>query len=378
LKIVADENIPLLNRFFGHFGELHTKAGRNITSQDVSDADILLVRSVTKVNETLLQNSSVKFVGTCTIGTDHIDTEFLAQRNIRFLSAPGANANSVVEYILSCLSVLADTHDIHFDHSSVGIIGYGNIGTRLNKKLRKLGLKTKIYDPLVSSDENPLNAFEEVLACDVITLHVPLTFDGDYPTHYMFDAPQLAKLRAGQVLINTSRGGVIREAALKQRLLEPDAPAVILDVWENEPAIDTELAAQVYLGTPHIAGYSFDGKVAGTEMIYQGVCQFLGLPTRHSVGQFLEEPSLSKMAFTSTADNNWSLHTAIRACFDVRHDHIHLMRTLALEDIQRNAEFDRLRKEYRCRREFSGVKIQLKHGDSELFSKFKGLGFNIK
>lgn len=380
MKIVADENIPLLHRFFGEFGDLVSKPGREITSADVSNADVLLVRSVTPVDQALLQGSSVRFVGTCTAGLDHVDLAYLNQRDIRFAAAPGANANSVVEYVLSCLSIMADTHSFDIDEASVGIIGFGNVGSRLNKKLSRLGVTTRVYDPFKSSEdsESVLCSFDEVLKCDVISLHVPLTSDGDFPTQYMIDAEQLDLLGANQVLINTSRGGVVRESALKERLKKADSPAVILDVWENEPCIDTELASLVYLGTPHIAGYSFDGKVSGTEMVYRSVCQFLGLPLRHSLGQFLEEPPLSRMAFTSTADAQWCLHTAIRACFDVRHDHGQLMRILQGDEASRPSGFDQLRKNYRCRREFSGVRIQLKQGSSELFSKFKGLGFNIK
>ena len=380
MKIVADENIPLLHRFFGEFGDLVSKPGREITSSDISDADVLLVRSVTQVDQTLLEGSSVRFVGTCTAGQDHVDLDYLERQDIRFSAAPGANANSVVEYVLSCLSIMADTHSFEVDEASVGIIGYGNVGSRLNKKLQRFGVSTKVYDPFKTSEDadDVLCSLDEVLKCDVVSLHVPLTDDGEFPTQYMIDAEELNALGAKQVLINTSRGGVVRESALKERLQQEDAPTVILDVWENEPNIDTELAALVYLGTPHIAGYSFDGKVSGTEMVYRSVCQFLGLPTRHSLGQFLEEPPLSRMAFTSTADAQWCLHTAIRACFDVRHDHGQLMRTLQGDDATRASGFDQLRKNYRCRREFSGVKIQLKQGSSELFSKFKGLGFNMK
>lgn len=378
LKIVADENIPLLRRFFGELGDLTAKPGREINASDIQDADILLVRSVTQVNQSLLENSKVRFVGTCTAGLDHVDTEYLASNKIRFSSAPGANANSVVEYVLSSLSILADTHDFDFISATVGIVGHGNVGLLLAKRLRKLGVATKIYDPLIDDEGRELSSLNEVLACDVVTLHVPLTNDGDYPTKGMIGATELMSMSASQVLINTCRGGVVNESALKERLSEPDAPVVVLDVWENEPSIDTSLARQVYIGTPHIAGYSFDGKVAGTEMVYRGLCQFLGLPVRHSLGQFLEEPPLSRLSFTSSADTDWCMHTAIRACFDVRHDHGQLMKTLHLQDDERAANFDALRKNYRCRREFSGVRIQLKNGDSDLFSKFKGLGFNIK
>lgn len=376
MKIVADENIPLVRRFFSEFADVVELPGREITSNDLKDADILIVRSITQVNESLLAGTPVKFVGSCTIGMDHIDTDYLDKRKIRYTNAPGCNANSVVEYLLSCLSILTETHDLHWDTLSVGIIGYGNAGSLLAKRLRKLGIRYLANDPFV--DDEDLVSFEEVLECDVITLHVPLTTDTDYPTHHLFDENVLSKLRSDQVLINASRGAVIDNLALLDALKQENSFTAILDVWENEPSINVELAEKVFIGTPHIAGYSLDGKVAGTEMVYRSLCQVMGLPARHSAGQFLQQPSLSKMSFTSSADIDWSIHTAIRACFDVRHDHSLLQRSLRLPANERSAAFDFFRKNYRCRREFSGIKIQLKQVDSELHTKFKALGFNVK
>lgn len=379
MKIIADENIPLLNRFFGELGDVVATPGREITADMVRDADILLVRSVTPVNAALLDGSKVCFVGSTTIGTDHVDQSYLEQRAIGFANAPGSNANSVVEYVLSCLSILTETHGLNFDTLKVGIVGYGNVGNTLARRLQKLGIEYRVYDPLIAQDSDPaLTSFERILACDVISLHVPLTTEGEYPTFHLFDADTLGRLRSDQILINTSRGAVIDNAALCAALTPDESFTAILDVWENEPAIDVTLARKVFIGTPHIAGYSFDGKVAGTEMVYSALCRYLGLPIRHRAAQFLEEPPLSKMAFTSNADVDWSIHTAIRACFDVRHDHALLHASLKLPDAERVAMFDALRKNYRCRREFSGVKIKLKQVHSELHTKFKALGFNVK
>ena len=381
MKIVADENIPLLSRFFGEFGEIVELPGRDINAGDVKDADILIVRSVTKVNESLLAESKIKFVGSCTIGMDHIDTGYLDSRGIKYANAPGSNANSVVEYVISCLSILTETHGLDWDTLSVGIVGYGNVGSLLGKRLKKLGIRFKACDPFLDAsafEDQTLVSHDEVLACDVVTLHVPLTVDGPYPTHHMIDQTALNQFKGDQILINTCRGAVIDNEQLNVFLQQTPSFTAILDVWENEPNIHRELAKNVFIGTPHIAGYSYDGKVSGTEMIYRRLCQFIGLPARHTSGQFLEEPPLSKMAFTSMADVDWSIHTAIRVCFDVRHDHGLLSSSMRLSDEERWRAFDLQRKHYRCRREFSGVKIQLKQLDSELHSKFKALGFNIK
>ncbi len=378
MRIVADENIPLLMRFFGELGEIIQMPGRDISAADVAEADVLIVRSVTRVDQALLAGSKVKFVGSCTIGVDHIDCDYLQSSGIAFANAPGSNANSVVEYILSCLSILTETHDFSFDRQRVGIVGYGNVGSLLAKRLSKMGVSCCAFDPFVEEAEVELVDFDELLSCDVISLHVPLTKDGEHPSYHLFNKSVLSRLSSEQVLINSSRGAVINNADLLEKLRADSEFTAILDVWENEPDIDVELAKRVFIGTPHIAGYSLDGKVAGTEMIYRALCQFLGLPARHKSGQFLEEPPLSKMAFTSMADVDWCIHTAIRACFDVRHDHSVLRSTLGLPDPERRKAFDAFRRDYRCRREFSGVKVQLKQVDSELHTKFKALGFNIK
>jgi erythronate-4-phosphate dehydrogenase len=376
MKIVADENIPLLTRFFGDLGNIVQLAGRDITAEDVKDADFLIVRSVTKVDRTLLENSSVKFVGTCTIGIDHLDTEYLEEKGIRYSNAPGCNATSVVEYILSCLSIMTETHALDWGEMTVGIIGYGNVGSLLGDRLNKLGISYKACDPFLNDES--LVSFEEAMKCDVVSLHVPLSKDGPYPTYHMVDQQVLESMRDDQVLINASRGAVVNNQDLSFHLDKQNQFTAILDVWESEPDLDAELARKVFIGTPHIAGYSYDGKVQGTEMVYKALCQFLGLPSRHSSGQFLEEPPLAKMSFTSNADINWSIHTAIRACFDVRHDHSLLQASLRLPDELRWKAFDSFRKNYRCRREFSGVKIQLKQVGPELVNKFKSLGFNVK
>ncbi len=378
MKIVADENIPLLDRFFSEVGDIVAKPGRLISRQDMNEAEVLIVRSVTDVNAELLEGSPVKFVGSCTIGTDHLDTGYLESRGITYANAPGCNANAVVEYVLSCLSILTETHNLDFDACRVGIVGYGNVGSLLAQRLRKMGLTCLACDPFLDAEEHELASFDEVMDCDVLSLHVPLTTDGEHPTRHMINARVLDGLRADQILINTSRGAVVDNPALLTRLKREDGFTAILDVWENEPCISPDLMRRVLIGTPHIAGYSLDGKVAGTEMIYQSLCRFLGFPVRHKAGQFLEEPPLSKMTFTSVADVDWCVHTAIRACFDVRHDHSLLLWSMNLPETERIQAFDQFRRDYRCRREFSGVKVQLKQVDSDLHSKFKALGFKIK
>ncbi|MCK7549913.1 MULTISPECIES: 4-phosphoerythronate dehydrogenase PdxB [Marinobacter] len=383
MLIVADENIPLLESFFGDIGTIRRVSGRTVSPEDVNDADILLVRSVTRVNEALLKDSRVRYVGTSTIGTDHVDLPWLESRGIAFSAAPGCNANSVAEYVLSVLSLYAEQQGLDdWETLSVGIVGAGNVGSELARKLDKLGFTVRLCDPprqAVEGDDNEMFcSLDEALECDVITLHTPLTRESAHPTFNMIDADRLARLTAGQLLINTSRGEVIESAALLERLQAPNAPTVVLDVWEQEPRVNPQLVDRVWLATPHIAGYSLEGKVQGTEMVYQSLCRFLGLPARKKAGQYLPEPALSKLCFTSAAEEMGAGNIAMRSCYDPRRDDARLRLTMDLPVEERGTAFDRLRKNYPVRREFSSVKIQLKGTSKSLQDTFRALGFKLK
>lgn len=381
MLIVADENIPLVDSFFGDFGQIRRVSGRLMSPEDVADADILLVRSVTRVDATLLEGSRVRFVGTATIGTDHIDQDWLEANDIGFCAAPGCNANSVVEYVLSVLALHAERRGLEdWTELSVGIVGVGNVGGELACKLDRLGFTVRLCDPprVEQEPDGEFVGLDEALACDVVTLHTPLKKSGAHATHHLLDADRLSALKGSQLLINTSRGEVIDNTALLDRLGQPDAATVVLDVWENEPAIMPELVAKVWLATPHIAGYSLEGKFQGTEMIYLAVCQFLGFPVRKQAGQFLPEPALSKLSFTGSAKDDAAAFMAMRCCYDPRRDDANLRLTMACRQDERGPAFDRLRKEYPVRREFSSVKVQLKGASKVLRDTFKALGFKLK
>ncbi|NWO05460.1 MAG: 4-phosphoerythronate dehydrogenase PdxB [Alteromonadaceae bacterium] len=383
MLIVADENIPLLESFFGDMGEIRRVSGRHMSAADVRDADVLLVRSVTPVGQELLAGSRVKFVGTATIGTDHIDKSWLQNKGIAFSAAPGCNANSVVEYVLAVLSLHAERCGYaNGNELSIGVVGAGNVGGRLAEKLQRLGFNVVLCDPPRAEAEGEQGpefaSLEQALQCDVVTLHTPLTDQGRHPTHHLIGEKQLAQLNASQLLINSGRGEVIDTEALKARLQQDNAPLVALDVWENEPAIDPELVDLVWLATPHIAGYSLEGKVRGTEMIYQALSKHLGLPTRKKAGQFLPEPPLSKLTFTSTADEQKALRTALRVCYDPRTDDVQLRLAMKGEAGERAEAFDGLRKNYPVRRECSSLKVQLKGAGRSMQESFKAVGFKLK
>lgn len=383
MLIVADENIPLLESFFGDIGDIRRVSGRTMTAEDVRLADILLVRSVTNVGRELLEGSRVRFVGTATIGTDHVDLDWLEQQGIRFAAAPGCNANSVAGYVLSVLSLHAERLGLSdWAQLSVGIVGVGNVGKTLAGRLSRLGFNVRLCDPprAEAEEENreEFVSLNEALKCDVVTLHTPLTKNQHHATHHLLGEDQLASLNSGQLLMNAGRGEVIDTQALQARLEQANAPTVVLDVWEQEPGINPGLVSQVWLATPHIAGYSLEGKVQGTEMIYQALSQYLGLPVRKSAGQFLPEPALSKISFTSAAEESEAIKIALRACYDPRRDDARLRASMNESADQRAVEFDALRRQYPVRRECSSLKVQLKGSSKSLQDSFKAIGFKLK
>lgn len=376
MRIIADENIPYVHSAFESLGEVQTVAGREFQRTSLKKADILLVRSVTSVNETLLSGSPVKFVGTATIGCDHIDLNYLAQRGIAFASAPGCNATSTAEYVISALFILAERQGFKLTDKKVGIIGCGNVGSRVLKKLQGINVPCRVYDPLLQRAENiPFTTLEEVLTSEIITLHVPLTKSGEYPTEYMVNASFLAQLADDVILINTSRGNVIDEPALEKRLKQQPNMTVVLDVWQNEPAINLSLLERTDLGTPHIAGYSIEGKIRGTEMLYQAVSAYLNeTPTWH-IQDYLPPPPLSQLAFTTTAEDYSALKIAVLACYDIRGDDA-LLRFIK-KGSDPNTYFDSLRKHYAFRREFNSVRVKVPESKTTLINYLKGLGFQV-
>jgi len=378
VQIVADENIPLLDEFFSEVGEIKKVSGRDIQASDVEQADLLLVRSVTQVNEALLANSPVKFVGTCTIGTDHIDLDYLEQNKIQFASAPGCNSVAVVDYVLSVLSILVDERDISFSDLTVAIIGVGNVGFKLRKRLESMGLKVLAVDPFKTEEEvGELVSFEEALQADVISLHTPLTTDGSHPTHHMINQAVLEKMNDDVCLINSCRGPVINNDDLKAHLLNNQDVQAVLDVWEKEPEVDLELMQLCKISTPHIAGYSLDGKMNGTYMVYQACCQALGLPERRQLGQFLPVPGIKEIRFDSSVPHNQALRTAIRAAYEVRVDD-GVMRSAMLRTDSLRKTFDQLRRNYPLRRDIPTLKVEVPSKSRDLIKLLESAGFKVK
>ena len=367
MKIVVDENIPLVNEFFSRLGEVICLPGRTLTAADVRSADALIVRSVTKVNETLLNGSKVRFVGTCTIGVDHLDQVYLNTHDIQWSSAPGCNANSVVEFVYAALAHL----NINWLPVNFGIIGCGNVGGLLYKRLKAQGINVRCYDPNLSLAQNPdLASLEDVLGCDVISMHTPLVVDGPHPSFHLLGHKELAQLKSGAVLINAGRGAVIDNQALLDVLTTRKDLRVVLDVWEPEPDISLELLDKVLLGSPHIAGYSYDGKLNGTEIVYQALCKHFGTSPQSSLTALV--PPLVNNQLCVDDENKTVFEIAqslINQVYDIVADDARLRETArnALAgEIKFGEGFDNLRKHYPKRREFHNYQVHLESlGDAD-------------
>ena len=379
MKIVADENIPCVQQAFASLGEVSLLPGRGLQAAQVRDADILLVRSVTRVDAALLEGSSVRFVGSATIGFDHVDRDYLQQQGIGFATAPGSNATSAAEYVVSALMVLSEQQGFELAGKTVGIIGCGNVGSRVRRKLSALGMQCRVNDPPLQTGggHDDFVSLDEVLQADIVTVHVPLTRDSRHPTFHLVNETFLERLKPGAIFINTSRGAVADNRALAALLASRDDLSVVLDVWEGEPAISASLLQQVDLGTPHIAGYSYDGKLRGTEMIYRAACEYFAQSVCWHAAD--ELPRVASIDLRSRgAGNTLAVATAIvLAAYDVRQDDARLRSTLSLSAAERASAFDRLRKEYPVRREFTEATVLLDEPAGELGELLSGLGFSV-
>jgi erythronate-4-phosphate dehydrogenase len=381
MKIIADENIPFVKECFSPIGDVQALTGRQITPKVVADADILLVRSITPVNEKLLAESSVKFVATATIGFEHVDVNYLNKRGIGFASAPGSNANSVAEYVVAALLSVGKKHKIALAGKSIGVVGVGNVGSRVAKKCLALGMKVKLNDPPLARQTGdpkyrPLN---ELFDCDFITFHTPLTKEGQDKTFHLADDKYFASLKTGCVFINTSRGGVHDTASLKVAIKSGKFGAVILDVWENEPNIDCELLRIVDISTPHIAGYSFDGKIAGMIMIYIAACEHFKIEPKHKIEDFLPSPKVPQIVIEEIGpDQQEILRDVVQQVYTINRDDFNTREIAMVEPQIRGKFFDDLRKNYPVRREFQNTTVIFKQPCPPFAKKLEGIGFIVK
>lgn len=358
MKIVADENIPYVKQAFAELGKVTTLPGRHIKTNDLLDCDCLLVRSITRVNQKLLHNTPVKFVASATIGTDHVDLDYLQKQHIGFANAPGCNAESAAEYMINVLFELAHTKGFNPFDLTAGIIGFGNVGSRVKSKLDVLGINTLVNDPPLRNAGSYLADFVSlqniIHNCDFITCHVPLTKFGKYPTYHLLDNTLLNELGDNTILFNAARGAVVDNQALSELLNNRNDLTVFLDTWEGEPAIDPTLLKQVDFGTPHIAGYSYEGRLRGTQMILYASCAFFKRPVKWSMHNHLPENQTIQV----TDKTDPSLYFELfKNLYPVVEDYQRLLKIADLPTEQLGKEFDRLRKHYPVRYEYSHYRL---------------------
>ncbi|MBI6215933.1 4-phosphoerythronate dehydrogenase PdxB [Proteus sp. DFP240708] len=354
MKILVDENMPYAEQLFRQLGEVKAVSGRPLPTDELNDSDALMVRSITKVNESLLSGKPVKFVGTATAGFDHVDIAWLKQQQIGFSSAPGCNAIAVVEYVFSALMMLAEQDSFQLTDKVVGIVGVGNVGGRLATRLRALGVNVLLCDPprADNGDDEEFHPLETLLEkADILTFHTPLNKSGLYKSYHLINESNLEKLPEGRILINASRGEVVDNQALLSVLEKGKSLRVVLDVWEPEPDLSIELLNKVDIATPHIAGYTLEGKARGTTQVFEAYCDFIGQPQKVELSTLLPAPTISTISVQGKLTQTL-LKQLIHLVYDVRRDDAPLRKVAGIK-----GEFDKLRKFYPVRREWSSLHV---------------------
>lgn len=367
-----------MEELFSEIGKVKTISASEISQENIRNYDVLMVRTVTRVDSVLLKNTKIKIVCSMTSGIDHIDERFLKNQNIKLVYAPGANARSVAEYVIASLLIIAKRKKISLQEKTIGVIGVGNVGTKVVQMCTALGMKVLLRDPpkYNRTKNKKYLSLKKPSDAEIITLHVPLTFNGKYKTYHMVDDDFFACLKKGTIFINTSRGSVVDEYALKKYHKKLDG--LVLDVWENEPNIDTELIKIVDIGTPHIAGYSLDGKLNATFMVCKKLCKILNKDFKIKKEKIL--PPLNKELKIYPENENLLeiLNSVVLKIYNPVYDHQRLIKMLNLKPEKRGRYFEYLRQNYPVRREFSNFCPVLNDCPERIREVLKGLGFRMK
>lgn len=373
IRIIADDKIPFLKGVLEPFAEVTYLPGSQINRNVAKRSDALLVRTRTKCNSELLKGTPVKFIGTATIGFDHIDTDYCEKNNIKWTSAPGCNSSSVQQYIAAALLRISTESGFSLKDKTLGIIGVGNVGSKVQKLANALGMKVILNDPPRERREGESNFtdVEHLLnESDIITLHVPLNMDGEDKTFHLFSNETFNKVKKGSWLINSSRGEVVDTEALKNALNAEKIAGVVIDVWEREPEIDIPLMHMAFLATPHIAGYSTDGKANGTSMIVKDLCESFDIPMGDWYPSEVPAPPEPVLTIDCNGKSNEEiLRRAVFHTYNIVEDDIRLRFD--------PSRFEKERENYPVRREFSCYTIDLKDGNEEIKKLLKSLGFKV-
>ena len=360
MKILADQNIPCVADAFRDLGEITLMPGREITREHLSECECLIIRTVTRIDVDLLVDTPVEFVGTATIGTDHIDLDYLTKSKIGCSNAAGCNAEAAAEYIVSGLFALAQRKEFDPFQLKAGIVGFGNVGSRLHQKLDTLGIVCLVCDPPLQDAGTSSQGFVDLdtilQECNFISLHVPLTHAGQHPTFHLLDAEQLQRLASGCLLVNAARGEVVNNQALLDVLQRRDDLLVFLDTWEQEPNPLRELLQRVDLATPHIAGYSVEGRLRGTQMVLDAACKHFGLSSSWHMSQQLPPDQNLVLQTSDSIASAW--HDLFYQHFDIWRDHEAFTAGSDLDDASFARHFDTLRRVYPDRLEYERFIVQ--------------------
>jgi len=373
IRIVADDKIPFLKGILESFANVTWLSGKQINRDAVMDADALLIRTRTKCNADLLEGTAVKFIGTSTIGFDHIDTAYCKNNNIKWTNAPGCNSSSVQQYIAAALLKISAQPGFDLRDKTLGIVGVGNVGSKVEKLAAILGMKVLLNDPPRARKEKTKDfvSLDELLAeSDIISLHVPLSMAGIDKTWHLFDNDTFNKVRMGTWFINSSRGEVVNTEALKEALIRDRLAGSVIDVWEKEPEIDIPLMHMSFLATPHIAGYSTDGKANGTAMTVKALSEVFDIPLAGWFPAGIPVPPEPELVINSNGKSDVEIvRRAVVHSYNIDEDDVKLRFD--------PSRFEKVREEYPLRREFPAYSIKLQGGSPEVREKLKELGFKL-
>jgi len=373
MKIVIDDKIPYIRGAFEGVAEVIYLPGSKTTPEVVKDADAIVTRTRTICNENLLAGSSVKFIATATIGYDHIDTDYCDAAGIKWTNAPGCNSKSVEQYIASTLMVLAERKNLQLKDMCIGVVGVGNVGSKVARICKLFGMKVLLNDPPRERAEGSASfvSLKQMMdEANIITLHVPLNMKGDDATVHLGNEAFFSGLKRKPIFINSCRGEVVDTLAVKAALKSNQISGFVCDCWENEPDIDLELLSMTEIATPHIAGYSKDGKATGTQMSVHAISQFFGLGLENWNPSGVEQPANPVFELDGTGLSEQEIIAkAILHTYDIRNDD---------QDFRKNtAQFEQLRGDYPVRREFPAFTIVPKNVSEGTLEVLKKLGFHI-
>lgn len=373
VRIIADDKIPFLEGVLEPYAEISYIQGNKITTDQLKSADALLIRTRTKCTMDLLKGTSVKFIGTATIGFDHIDTRYCASQKIKWLNAPGCNSSSVEQYISAALLKIALEFRFSLKDKTLGIVGVGNVGSKVERLARILGMKVILCDPPRARIEGngKFTPFSKLLSeSDIVTLHVPLNIVGEDKTYHLMNEKSFKKMKKGAWIINSCRGEVIETNSIKDALNSGRLAGAVLDVWENEPDLDLELMDKTFLATPHIAGYSSDGKANGTSMIVSALSEFFDLPLKKWYPENVPSPNKPLITIDG-ADKNAEeiIFEVVNHTYNINEDDLRLRFS--------PSDFEKFRGDYGLRREFPAYTVKLKNVDDSILNQINSMGFRI-